>query len=142
METKEKTFISVHVSINAPIEQVWKHWTTPEDVTEWNFASPDWHTPKATIDLRPGGKFLHRMEAKDGSMGFDFEGTFDEVAVNKHIHITLGDKRTVNIVFKTIGTHTELMETFEAENENPIELQQQGWQEILLNFKRFVEKTH
>ncbi|MDP4269961.1 MAG: SRPBCC family protein [Bacteroidota bacterium] len=142
METKEKTYITVHASINAPIEKVWKHWNTPEDIVHWNSASPEWHTPRATIDLRPGGKFTYRMEAKDGSMGFDFWGTFDDVAVNKHIHMTLGDNRTVNIFFKTVGTHTEVIETFEAESENPIEMQQQGWQAILMNFKRFVEKAH
>jgi Uncharacterized conserved protein len=142
MESKERTFITVLVRINAPIEQIWKHWNTPEDITQWNTASDDWHTPKASVDLRPGGKFTARMEAKDGSLGFDFEGIYDEVIVNKHIRYTIGDGRTVNIDFVTVGTQTEITETFEAEETNPIEMQQQGWQAILYNFKRFVEKTH
>jgi len=142
MATSDKTVITVEAKINAPVELVWKHWTNPDDIVKWNSASPDWHTPWAKNDLRPGGKFSSRMEAKDGSMGFDFEGTYDEVVVNKHISYTLADNRKVTIDFITVGTQTGIIETFEAETENTIELQKMGWQAILLNFKKHVETNH
>ena len=139
MESKNKTNITVDTIINAPVEKVWKYWTLPEHIINWNNASPDWHTPKAENDLKPGGKFLSRMEAKDGSFGFDFGGVYDEVIIHKLISYTLGDGRKVKIIFSPIGFKTAVSETFETENTNPVEMQEAGWQAILNNFERHVE---
>ena len=140
METK-KTSITVEATVKAPVEKVWKCWTTPEDIKKWNNASADWHTTKAENDLRVGGKFSSRMEAKDGSFGFDFGGVYDEVSKNKIIAYTIGDGRKVKINFTSLGNETKVVETFDAENENPIEMQRGGWQSILDNFKRYTEKN-
>lgn len=137
METK--TALTVEATINAPIEKVWNFWTSPEHITQWNNASPDWHTPKAENDLRVGGKFISRMEAKDGSFGFDFWGIYDEVVPNKVIAYTMGDGRKAKILFTTEGSAVKISETFEAENENPLDMQKTGWQAILNNFKKYVE---
>lgn len=139
METYTK--ITVQTTVNAPIDKVWESWTTPQHITKWNNASPDWHTPIAENDLRTGGKFRSRMEAKDGSFGFDFEGVYDAVEINRLISYTMADGRTVNIVFTAKGNQTDIVEIFDAENENPIEMQQGGWQSILNNFKKYVEAT-
>ena len=135
----KKTSISVHAKIEAPIDKVWKLWITPEDIIKWNHASDDWHSPRAENDLRVGGSFSYRMEAKDGSLGFDFYGVYDKVIIYKLIDYTLGDGRKVNIVFSILNNHTEVIETFEAEATNSIELQRGGWQAILNNFKKYVE---
>jgi len=134
-----KRIITVRTSVNAPIETVWKHWTAPESITQWNNASDDWHTPRASNDLRKDGKFSYRMEARNGSMGFDFEGVYNNVVVNKQIDYTLADGRKVKITFSYYGKTTELIETFEAESINSIDLQRNGWQSILDNFKKFAE---
>jgi uncharacterized protein YndB with AHSA1/START domain len=134
------TKITVTATIDASIETVWNNWTAPEHIVNWNNASDDWHTPKAENDLRIGGKFLSRMEAKDGSFGFDFEGTYDVVETHKTIEYTLPDGRHVSIQFQEKGNQTEVTETFDPENQNPPELQQQGWQMILNNFKKYTEK--
>ncbi len=139
MTTTEKTQITVETTVKAPIEKVWKLWITPEHITRWNNASDDWHTPKAENDLREGGKFVYRMEAKDGSFGFDFGGEYDEVKINELIAYTLGDGRKVKIAFTGNGTETKVAETFEAESTNSIEIQQGGWQAILDNFKKYAE---
>jgi len=139
METESKTKITVETTVNAPVDQVWKFWTTPEHIRQWSFADDSWHTPTAENDLRPGGRFVSRMEAKDGSMGFDFEGVYDEVKTNELIAYTLGDERKVNITFQDLGNQTKVVETFEAESQNSLELQQGGWQAILNNFKKHVE---
>ena len=139
MTTVIKTTITVENAVNASVDKVWKFWTLPEHITKWNSASEDWHTPKAENDLRVGGKFVSRMEAKDGSFGFDFGGTYDEIKTNQLIAYTLGDGRKVEITFKSEGTSTKVTETFEAETENPIEMQKVGWQSILNNFKKYVE---
>ena len=139
METKEKTFVTVETIITAPVEKVWKYWTTPEHITKWNNASDDWHTPKAENDLLVGGQFLSRMEAKDGSFGFDFVGVYDEVTTNELIAYTMGDGRKTKITFLNKDTETIVTETFEAETENSIELQKGGWQAILDNFKKYTE---
>ena len=136
----EKTIIKVEVKINAPLPIVWKKWVTPEDILNWNAASKDWHTIKSENDLKIGGKFSSRMEAKDGSMGFDFWGTYTDIKENEQIEYILGDDRKVRIKFSFMGETTLLEEEFEAENENSIELQQFGWQEILNNFKNYIEK--
>lgn len=125
--------------INAPIEKVWKLWTTPEHITKWNNASADWHSPRAENDLHAGVKFLFRMEAKDGSFGFDFGGSYDRVKTNEAIDYTIGDGRKVKITFAIESGKTKVVETFEAENQNPVEMQQSGWQAILDNFKKYAE---
>jgi len=139
METT-KTKLTITAKIKAPVEKVWKLWNTPEHIMHWNNASPDWHTPSATVDLRSGGKFTSRMEAKDGSMGFDFWGIYDTVKQHELIEYTMGDGRKVKNVFSGSGNETQLTSTFEAESENPVEMQQQGWQAILDNFKSYAEK--
>ena len=139
MHTKEKTLITVQTVINAPVEKIWKLWTTPEHITKWNNASDDWHTPFAENDLRTGGKFLSRMEAKDGSFGFDFGGVYDHIKTNEAIDYTIGDGRKVKISFTGKGNETKVIETFEAENHNPVEMQRGGWQAILDNFKKYAE---
>jgi uncharacterized protein YndB with AHSA1/START domain len=141
METPEKTIITVKSSINAPMEKVWKHWTTPSDIVRWNNASDDWHTTKATNDLRVGGIFSSRMEAKDGSMGFDFEGVYSTVSLHDCIEYGMSDGRKVKILFKDLGTSVEITESFDAESIHPPELQQEGWQAILNNFKAYTESN-
>jgi uncharacterized protein YndB with AHSA1/START domain len=133
--------ITIHASINAPVEKVWKLYTKTEHIMNWNNASEDWHTPKAENDLKVGGKFLSRMEAKDGSAGFDFEGTYDEVETNKCIAFSMSDGRKVTINFEGVSKGTRVTITFEAEKTNTIEMQRQGWQAILNNFKRYVEEN-
>ena len=140
METQAKT-ITVENTVKAPVEKVWQFWTSPEHITKWSYASDDWHTPFAQNDLRIGGKFLSRMEAKDGSFGFDFGGVYDEVKINKMISYTIGDGRKVKITFSANGSETRIVETFEAENTNSIEMQRGGWQSILDNFKKYAESN-
>lgn len=143
METKNATTITVATTIAAPIENVWKLWTEPEHIKKWNNASDDWHTPKAQNDLRKGGKFLIRMESKDGKMGFDFSGVYDNVKTNELISYTLDDGRKVKITFTSVGNNTKMEEAFEAESENSIDMQESGWQSILNNFKKYTElKQH
>lgn len=141
METPAKTILTVFATVNRSVDQVWEFWTKPEHIVNWNHASDDWHTPKAQNDLREGGKFCWRMEAKDGSMGFDFEGTFDKIQSLKRIQYTLDDGRKVSVAFNDNGTSTNVTEFFEAENTNPLKLQQEGWQAILNNFKAYVESA-
>lgn len=131
--------ITVETSINAPIEKVWKHWNEPEHVKQWNNASPDWHTPKASNNLTVGGNFSYSMEAKDGSFGFDFEGIYDNVHEHKFISYTMADGRKVETTFTAEGGHTRVKTIFDAETQNPIEMQKGGWQSILDNFKKHVE---
>ncbi|CAN5871351.1 SRPBCC family protein [soil metagenome] len=139
--TTDKTRITVKATVNAPVEKVWKFWTLPEHIKKWNNASEDWHTLSAENDLRKGGKFNSRMEAKDGSFGFDFWGIYEEIKTNEQIAYTLGDGRMVDIRFNADGNTTTLTETFEAEMENTVELQQSGWQAILNNFKNYAENN-
>jgi uncharacterized protein YndB with AHSA1/START domain len=139
METQQKTVLTVETTVNAPVEKVWQYWTSPEHITKWCSPSDDWHTPTAENDLRTGGKFSSRMEAKDGSMGFDFAGVYDEVRPNAYIEYTIGDGRKVDITFSSHGNQTKVVENFEAESINPIEMQQGGWQAIIDNFKKYTE---
>ncbi|MEO6611371.1 MAG: SRPBCC family protein [Chitinophagaceae bacterium] len=139
METQEKTIITVQSTINAPVEKVWEYWSKPGHITKWNNASDDWHTPRAENDLRTGGKFSARMEAKDGSFGFDFGGVYDEVRKHEYIEYTIGDGRNVKISFSPKGNSTEVSESFEAESTNSVEMQKGGWQAILDNFKKYTE---
>jgi len=135
--TKEK--ITIECIVNKPINSVWEAWTQPQHITKWNFASPDWHAPSAENDFKVGGKFSYRMEAKDGSMGFDFWGTYDDIKPQQYIEYTMGDTRKAWITFSSNGNETKITETFEAETENSVELQQMGWQAILNNFKQYAE---
>lgn len=141
MTTTAKTKITVEATVNAPVEKVWRLWTSPEAIKQWNSASDDWHTPRAENDLRPGGTFSARMEAKDGSFGFDFSGKYDEVRTNELIAYTMGDERKVQVTFTGNGGETKVTETFEAESINPLDMQRGGWQAILDNFKKYAE-TH
>jgi uncharacterized protein YndB with AHSA1/START domain len=134
-----KTVITVEAAVNAPIQKVWQCWTVPGHITQWNHAADDWHCPHAENDLRKGGKFSYTMAAKDGSFSFDFGGVYDEVLENELIMCTLGDGRKLKVTFASIGDVTEVVESFEAEDENSIELQQGGWQAILNNFKKHTE---
>jgi uncharacterized protein YndB with AHSA1/START domain len=136
----ERKVITVSAQVNAPVQKVWDYWTNPNHITKWSFATDDWHVPHAHNDLKVGGKFNSRMEAKDGSFGFDFEGVYDQVIPFQYIEYTLGDSRKVNIKFTSDGNTTTIEESFEAESENPLEMQQMGWQMILNNFKRYTEK--
>ena len=136
----EFTKITVETTVNASMDRVWQYWTEPKHIKKWNNASDDWHTPHAENDLRVGGKFLSRMEAKDGSFGFDFEGIYSEVIPFEKIKYGLEDGREVEIMFNGKGQTTEVIEVFDAENENPIEMQKGGWQAILNNFKKYVEQ--
>jgi uncharacterized protein YndB with AHSA1/START domain len=139
METQPSTMITVEATVNAPVKKVWEYWSKPEHITKWCFASDDWRAPHAENDLRTGGKFSSRMEAKDGSFGFDFGGVYDEVKENELIAYTIGDGRKVKITFSDEGNQTQVTETFEAETQNPVEMQKGGWQAILDNFKKYTE---
>ena len=130
--------ISVETIVAAPIARVWQAYTTPEDIKKWNAASDDWHTTAATVDLREGGDFSSRMEAKDGSFGFDFAGTYTKIVAPKRIEYTFGD-RTAQIEFSEGPNGVQVRVTFDPEATNPVEMQKQGWQAILNNFARHVE---
>ncbi len=131
--------ITVKTVVVATIDKVWEYWTNPGHITQWNNASPDWHTPRAENDLREGGTFSSRMEAKDGSMGFDFGGTYSKVVAEKEIAYDLDDGRQVQVLFEAKGDETIVTEHFDPESENPAEMQRQGWQAILDNFKTYAE---
>jgi len=139
METQEKTIITVENTVNAPVAKVWEYWTKPDHITKWNNASDDWHTPWVKADLREGGSFVARMEAKDGTMGFDFGGVYDVLRPNEYIEYTIGDGRKVKVNFFGNNNTTKVVESFEAENTNSIEMQKGGWQAILDNFKKYTE---
>ncbi|RUT31726.1 polyketide cyclase [Paenibacillus zeisoli] len=139
MESNNQSVITVETTVHSPIDKVWEYWTEPKHITKWSNASDEWHVPKAENDLRVDGAFLTRMEAKDGSFGFDFSGVYDEVRVNEFIAYTLGDGRKVTITFISEGDDTKVIEAFEAESTNPVEMQQAGWQAILDNFKKYSE---
>lgn len=133
------TIITVETQVNGPVEKVWELWTNPVHIVHWNQASDDWHTPWAENDLQVGGKFRSRMEARDGSFGFDFGGVYDVVEENQLIEYTIGDGRKVRIEFIEEGSSTHVTESFEAESINPVELQRGGWQAIVDNFKKYAE---
>jgi uncharacterized protein YndB with AHSA1/START domain len=134
------TVITIETTVNAPVEKVWKAWSSPEDITRWNQASDDWHSPRAENDLRKGGSFKTRMEAKDGSYGFDFGGTYDEVKEHERIEYTMEDGRKVKVVFQAKGNQTHIVESFDAEQTHSEEMQRDGWQAILDNFRKYVER--
>jgi uncharacterized protein YndB with AHSA1/START domain len=139
--SQEKKSVTIQTTVNAPAQKVWEYFNTPSHVTQWNTPSPDWHSPKAENDLRQGGTFNYRMEAKDGSFGFDFGGVYDEVTEHKRLAYTLGDGRKVSVDFNENTGAVHISETFETEDQNPIEMQQAGWQSILDNFKSYTENN-
>ncbi len=131
--------ITVETTVAAPVEDVWRAWTTPDDILQWNAASDDWHTTKASVDLRVGGGFSSRMEAKDGSMGFDFAGTYTAIVQNQLIECTFGD-RVLRVEFVAGNNGVTVRETFDAESTHSVEQQRVGWQAILDKFARHVER--
>ena len=139
-ELAENFMITVTARIDKPGEEVWGKWTNPDHIVKWTFASDDWHAPFAENDLKTGGKFLTRMEAKDASFGFDFWGIYDQVDINSEIRYTMGDGRKAKIKFASLENKTEITESFEAEGTNSLELQRNGWQMILNNFKKYSEE--
>lgn len=139
MKTTTKKDITVEAIINAPVEKVWEIWTDPKHIIHWNQASHDWHTPRAENDLKVDGKFLLRMESKDGNAGFDFSGVYNEIKTHKLISYTIDDGRKVKIIFNGNDNETKVTETFDPENTHPIEMQREGWQAILDSFKHYVE---
>ncbi len=139
-KTKINT-VTVHATVNAPTAKIWQYWTEPKHITKWNNASDDWHSPRAENDVKAGGRFNIRMEAKDGGMGFDFEGTYDTVERHKQIAYTIADGRKVITTFESAGKATKIVTTFEAESENSIDMQRDGWQAILNNFKKYTESN-
>jgi uncharacterized protein YndB with AHSA1/START domain len=134
--------ISIETTIKSDLDTVWLAWNNPEDIKQWNAASEDWHTTESTVDLRVGGTFSSRMEAKDGSMGFDFGGTFSKVIENQLIEFSMADGRIVTIEFSVDGNGVKVVETFDAESQNAGEQQRQGWQSILNNFAKHVESKN
>ncbi len=134
-----KNVITLSTEVRGSIKSVWELWTSPEHIVHWNFAADTWHAPAAVNDLKVGGKFSYRMEAKDGSMGFDFSGVYSEIIEHEVIVYTMDDGRKARVTFEALGESTVVTEVFEAEQENPVEMQQTGWQMILDNFKRHAE---
>lgn len=137
----DTTKITIKAVVSADKQKVWDFYTKPEHITKWNFADPSWHCPTASNDMRVGGKYMARMEAKDGSFGFDFEAIYKEVTVGEKFTYTMTDNRVVEAIFKEFGDNTELTIIFDAESENPVDMQQQGWQSILDNFKKYTEQN-
>jgi len=133
--------ITVEAAVNAGLSKIWSAWNNPDDIKQWNSPSDDWHTTRSAVDLREGGKFSARMEAKDGSQGFDFEGVYTRVVPNKIIDFRMSDGREVNIEFVERDGSVLVKETFDAEDENSAEMQRAGWQAILDNFGRHVTQN-
>lgn len=131
--------ITIQTSISLPLSKVWNAWTNPDHITQWNYAVNDWHCPRAINELEVGGKFCYTMPARDGSMEFDFSGTYTELIAENLIAITLDDHRKMEVHFSEENGQTKIVESFEPENENPREMQEMGWQMILTNFKNYVE---
>jgi len=133
--------ITVNATVNAAAEKVWDSYTNPKHIVNWNFADPSWHCPKAENDMRIGGTYKARMEAKDGSFGFDFEAVYSEITKGKHFTYEFGG-RTATVQFNNAGSKTEVIVTFDPESENPVDMQRAGWQAILDNFKKYTETTY
>jgi len=134
--------VTVSVLVQATAERAWKAFTSPESITQWNFASPDWHCPRAESDLREGGAFSYRMEARDGSFGFDFAGRFLKVSPPMELRYSLGPEREVVVRLNPEGKQTRVSQSFTPEATHPLEQQQAGWQSILDNYKKHVEATN
>ena len=139
MTDAPKERITISTTVNASAPKVWEYWTKPEHMTQWNQASDDWYCPRAENDLTVGGKLVSRMEAKDGSMGFEFGGTYDSIEINKKLAFTMGDGRKVEVIFTGDNGKTTIVESFDPESSNPVDMQRAGWQAILDSFKRYIE---
>lgn len=137
----EKKKITVETLVPLPAEKVWRLWTEPQHIEKWNFASQEWHTPTAENDLRQGGKFNYRMEARDRSGGFDFTGEYTEVEPHSRIRYRMDDGREVTVNFKPVENATFIEEIFDPEEANSIEMQRNGWQAILENFRKYAEQN-
>ena len=137
----DKKQIKISTIVNSDIDKAWEYWTNPDHISRWNNASDDWHTTKVENDLRKGGRFTFRMEAKDGSGGFDFGGNYDEVEDREFISYTLDDDRKVQVSFVKKGDHILVVEKFEPESQNPEDMQRDGWKAILDNYKKYVENN-
>lgn len=131
--------ITVEITIKKGLDSVWNYWTEPGHILKWNHASDDWHTVRAENELKVGGKFFYRMEAKDGSFGFDFESNYEVVNEKSELTYIMSDGRRATTIFENKETETKVTTTFDPENENPEELQKAGWQAILNNFKKYAE---
>lgn len=134
-----KEQITVEIHIHADVAKVWNYWNAPDKIIQWNFASNEWHCPKAEVDLRIGGKLITRMEAKNGSFGFDLEGVYEEIVNQKTIGYVMPDGRKVVTQFAASDGNSTVTTTFDSENQSPVAFQKQGWQAILNNFKKYVE---
>jgi uncharacterized protein YndB with AHSA1/START domain len=141
MTEKNIRMIEVEVAVNIPVVKAWKYFTAPGHITKWHFASDDWHTPSAANDPKTGGKFTYRMEAKDKSIGFDFEGTYSKVQPPELMEFNLADGRKVTVTFLTSDNQTIVKESFEPEGTHTLEQQRAGWQAILDNYKKYAEGT-
>ena len=141
MSNTTVTPITVETTVNAPIDKVWDYWNEPKHIMNWCAASPDWHAPAATQDLRVGGVFSTTMAARDGSMSFEFGGTYTTVTKHQKIAYTLGDGRKVDITFEKAGNGVKIIETFDPESQNPVEMQRGGWQAIMDAFKKYTEEN-
>lgn len=139
METKAKTTVTVVTTVQQTPEKAWEVWTTPAHITQWNFAADTWHCPQAVNDLRPGGRFSWRMEAKDGSLGFEYAGVYEQVTPYNSIVARLDDDRQVRVAFEDLNGETKVTEHFEADAQHSVDLQLAGWQAILDNFKKHAE---
>ena len=131
--------VTINTSVNASLEKAWESWTLPQHITHWNFASNDWHCPSSTVDLKTGGRFSSRMEAKDGSFGFDFWGIYDEIVPLTLIRSTMGDGRKMEVRFTAEKNTVLVTESFETEDQNTADRQREGWQAILDNYKSYTE---
>lgn len=132
--------IRVQATINAEKDKVWNYYTNPEHITQWNFADPSWHCPRAENDMTVGGRYCARMEARDGSFGFDFEAIYTDILDGQQFTYGFGD-REATVSFRTVDQATEVTVVFDPETENPIEMQKNGWQAILNNFKKYTESS-
>lgn len=132
--------ITVQTIVKADVKKTWEYWTKPEHIMKWNYASDDWHCPSAMNDVRVGGKFCATMASKDGKFSFDFEGTYATIKLHELIEYEMTDGRKVKIEFKKVVDGTQVIEIFDPENENSIEMQRDGWQAILNNFKKYIEQ--
>lgn len=139
MSNQEKVMVTIETTVQTTLPKAWEAWTVPHHITQWNWAIDTWHCPVATNDLTVGGRTTSRMEAKDGSMGFEFGGTYTAVDTLQHLAFTMDDGRTVSVDFAEVDGGVHITETFEAETQNSVEMQQQGWQMILNNYKTYAE---
>jgi len=132
--------VKIDITILASVEKVWDYFNAPKHITKWNFAHESWYCPRSENDLKVGGKFNNRMEAKDGSFGFDFIGVYDEVILNERIKYHIEDGREVELIFEKIDENTtKVTEIFDPEKQNSVEMQREGWYAILNNFHKYVE---